>query len=174
MNVLKIIRMREGGHVRRCHCFPHHGEYDVAQHSFHMLILLEELHPDPPLALYSAILRHDLYERWTGDSPAAVKRIVPEFRTVTHQAEQFVERHTGIERWKHGVLGPDNLRWVKALDNLEFLMWCNDQIALGSKVALEKRVEVLDWLEENNAYIPKECREFLEQYSWQRTKDDLL
>jgi len=164
--VTKIIRMREGGTTQRCHCFPHHGSYDVAQHSFHMLILLEELHPDPPKKLYSAILRHDLFERWTGDTPSIIKRIVPELRSTIIKAEKYVEQKTGIHQ-----PGTDKEGWLKALDEIEFLMWTDDQIAMGNKIAELKREEVITSLK--RIQLPEPCQQFLRSYQWERTRDDL-
>lgn len=167
MDVKNVIRMREGGHVQRCHCFPHHGSYDVAQHTFHMLLLLDVLHPDPPQELYRSILRHDLFERWTGDSPAAAKQVIPSLRMVLRAGEEDIEEMTGIKRF----VTEDP--WLKALDELEFLLWCDDQIALGSKIAEMKRAEVWGALLRAWEKLPKEVQQFLEDYKWQRTKDSL-
>lgn len=166
MEVRTIIRMREGGHVKRCHCFPHHGHYDVAQHTFHMLLLLDALHPDPPRELYTAILRHDLLERWTGDSPAAIKRISVGFAQALKVVEKKVESLSEIDR------KDVESSWIKALDNLEFFMWCDDQIALGNRVAEDKKMEVDLWFRQNWPALPAEVQEFLEEYRWERTKDD--
>ena len=75
----RILQMIEGGQVKRCHCLPHHGHYDVAQHTFNMLILLDELwpHVEPNVDLMRHILRHDLFERWTGDMPCMSKSLMP-------------------------------------------------------------------------------------------------
>lgn len=168
-DVTRILRMREGGQVQRCHCFPHHGSYDVAQHCFHMLVLLEELHPDPPRRLYSQILRHDLFERWTGDAPAALKRVAPQAKIALRIADERIEEATGIDRHRHDL----DVDWLKALDELEFLMWCDDQIALGSRIATVKRDEVIRSLQDSAQRLPVPVLEFLEAYEWRRTPDDL-
>lgn len=171
----KVIRMREGGHVQRCHCFPHHGSYDVAQHSFHMLLLLDELHPDPPRRLYSAILRHDLMERWTGDIPAVTSQIMPEMKRAKQSAEEWVRHKTGIEHScsPGDALTEEDELWVEALDSVEFLMWCDDQLAAGMKVVASKRDNVMATLRARWERWPAPVVRFLKAYRWQRTDDDL-
>ena len=169
--------MREGSQVTRCHCFPHHGHYSVGEHSFNMGLLLEVLYPSDFLGnekarLQRAILYHDLHERWTGDSPAAIKRLFPLLKAT--DASVFIKKETGIGM---PVLNGYQTDWLKALDNIEFLLWCDDQIALGSKVAEAKRIEVMDWIDANQDSIPSECMDFLNKYGasggWRRTPDDL-
>lgn len=170
---LKIMRMREGGHVQRCHCFPHIGTYDVAQHTFHMLLLMEELHPDPPKHLYSLILRHDLLERWTGDIPATATQLVPEIRELKTRAENQVKAVTGIEDWLGDEPVDDyDIAWLKGLDNLEFLLWCDDQEAMGNLIATRKKRDVMDSLQSDWEKIPPEIRSFIEDRGeWKRTTD---
>lgn len=173
MNITKILQMREGGQSTRCHCFPHHGHYDVAQHCYHMALMCDELHPDPSRVLLSLILRHDLFERWTGDVPAIVKRWCPGLKNVLTTAEHRIEDTTGIESYRGGIPTAEDKRWLKALDETEFLMWCDDQIALGSDIARMKRQEVRASIDKLWSEIPKELQNFLGKYSWRRTPDDL-
>ena len=173
MNAKRIMRMREGGHVQRCHCMPHHGTYDVAQHTFHMLILMEELHPNPSRELYSLILRHDLMERWTGDSPATAKRWMPGLKIALTGAEEELEKRTGIEAYLGDHVTESDRRWLKALDQVEFILWCEDQIALGNLNVLWNRAEMDRWIERDADSIPAPVLEFLESFEWKRTPDDL-
>ena len=172
---LTVIRMREGGHVQRCHCFPHHGSYDVAQHTWHMLALLEMLHPDPPRALYSAIIRHDVFERWTGDIPAVTSQIMPEMKVAKTEAEARVSQLIGIQEVGfREELTTEDLAWIKALDSVEFLMWCDDQLAMGNRLIETKRDNVMDTLQNSWESWPHEIRSFLDDYRWTRTNDDIL
>lgn len=166
IDVEKILRMREGGAVRRCHTLPHHGHYDNAQHSFNMLLLLDELNPGATLGLYKHILRHDLFERWTGDAPCMSKMLIPELREGLARADEILAERTGIEM---PTLEPHERLWLKALDWIEFLMWCDEQIGLGYIALIPKRQTVIDGLNEMD--IPTECRDFLGRYSWRRTDD---
>lgn len=162
-----VLRMREGGAVRRCHAVPHHGHYDVAQHSFGMLLLLSALHPNPPKSLYEYILRHDLHERWLGDIPCETKIFVPGLREGLRKAERHLSGLTKID--VPIVTGRDAL-WVKALDWLEFLLWCDEQIGLGYRALIPKRITVWKGLEEMD--LPEEVRDFLKVYRWRRTEDN--
>ena len=164
--IRQIIQMYEGGQVERCHTLPHHGSYSVAQHSFNMLLLMEALHPDPSKELYSAILRHDLFERWTGDTPTCAKMVMPQLRPDLEEADRILSDRTGIHI---PTVEGDDKRWMKALDWLEFLMWVDYQIGLGYRALEGKRTTVLTGM--GDLDLPKPVREFLEYYRWQRTDD---
>jgi len=133
-----------------------------------MLCLLMELHPEPTLELYQAIMTHDMAERWTGDSPAIIKRSFPALKSALTEAEEFVRKKTGIEC---DCFDPDG--WISALDNIEFFLWCDDQINLGNVGIRGKRKEVENWFMENFKTLPAECQEFMKRYEWQRTADYL-
>lgn len=139
----------------------------MAQHSFHMLLLLDELHPDPPLSLYRAIIHHDLPERWIGDSPAAIKQMFPDLAAALKAAENIIIERAGLEK-----IDTDD-PWMKALDNLEFLLWCDDQAALGNVLVKDKRQEVEDWILDHYDDLPGEIKEFYKEYRWERTRDYL-
>lgn len=166
--VHRILQMREGGAVKRCHTVPHHGHYDVAQHTFNMLLLLDTLHPQPSRSLYRYILRHDLYERWTGDSPTVTKALIPELKSGLKRAERELSNRTGIDL---PTIDPQDKLWVKALDWFEFLFWCDEQIGLGYKALIPKRITVWRGLEEMT--LPQQCQELMDTYRWYRTSDDL-
>lgn len=169
--VLKIVRMREGGHVQRCHTFPHHGSYDVAQHSFHMLLLLEELHPDPSRALYSVILRHDLLERWTGDLPGGVKRRSPRLSRAMRETETTASECLGGVERLYGHTSAEDRAWVKALDQLEFVLWCDDQKALGASAIVDQNRSDTLALILAEEHTPAPVREFLRAYHFRRARD---
>lgn len=167
--VTRIMRLREGGHVERTHTVPHHGAYSVGKHTFDMLLLLDALHPCPPLRLYQAVLRHDLHERWTGDMPATVKRLEPRLYEANRDAAEKVEDAVGIDV-------PDltiaEHQWMAALDTLEFYLWSLDQVNMGNEHARRcvERAEL--WLRTNP--VPVEVGELVRDiqcHGWQRTEE---
>lgn len=168
MNITRILQLRESGNVKRCHCILHHGTYDIAQHSWNMLVLLDQLWPDHPRHVYRHVMYHDVFERWTGDTPTVAKELIPELRVQLKRAEARLSKMTGIVL-PH--LLPKEKLWVKALDWIEFLMWCDEQIGLGYGSLQSKQLTVWEGLRAMD--IPDTCREFLEKYEWRRTADDL-
>lgn len=169
--IKRIIQLREAGQVQRCHCIPHYGSYDIAQHSYHMAMLLMQLHPAPSKWLYEAILLHDVLERWTGDSPAMIKLFFPEIRTSIKKSEEWLKVKVGIVE---PSLNEEERDWIKALDNIEFFLWCEDQIGMGSQVAALKKEETLRCLNELIPAMPEPCRKFMEAWKWRRTFDNPL
>ena len=136
----RILAAREGGHVERCHTFPHHGTYSVASHSYNMVAMLVILHPEPSLELIKACLLHDCAERWVGDVPSPAK---PHVAPGLGDEEDEILRHFDFP--PKSDLSEEDARWVSALDALEFLIWCSDQIALGNQRAEKKyRAQLLN------------------------------
>ena len=71
--VLAILKVLEGGEVKRYHTMPTIGEQTVANHSWGVAVILSWLKPDiSPKALLKA-LTHDVAEKQTGDMPAPTK-----------------------------------------------------------------------------------------------------
>lgn len=168
--VRRVLQWREGGMVERCHFMPHHGSYSVAYHTHQMLVLLELLHPNPPKRLYRAILRHDLAERYVGDMPFATKKKFPEVDAQLSRAEEYVEKKMGCSSVDLDLSEDDRL-WMKALDQLEFWLWCHDQVALGSLVVQERLEQMDRWIMSARRWYPKPCVSFIDAFEWSRTSD---
>jgi len=126
---IKIKVLREAGQVMRGHAKQLHREYSVGIHTYNMLGLLEVLHPDPSLRLYRAILWHDVPERFTGDIPTPVKKLVPEIKEGLKTLEQKMLKELGGEV----PLSGDEGCWLKAIDMLELWLWCREEMAMGNK-----------------------------------------
>lgn len=166
--VLRVRLLREGGHVQRCHNLPHHGEYSVAAHSWHVAILLMVLHPNPSKELLLAALTHDVAERWTGDVPAPAKWASPKLKDHLDALEGGIEIALGIA----SQLTTEEQRWLKACDLLELELWCMDQIALGNKVALKVQQNITLWYNQNWRSWPEPVRVFYLARCWKRGEDD--
>lgn len=161
--VERVLAARESGHVERCHTIPHTPTYDVSQHTWNMLAMLDILHPNPSLNLYRAILWHDAAERWTGDLPARVLSLREKMKELTVEVEKKHE----IPRFD---LTEEEEKWLHALDKLEFWMWAHEEKeARGNKNAhnyLIKETELLHGYD-----LPGPCRDFFNTFWWKRTDD---
>ena len=153
--------------MARCHTIPHVATYDVAQHSFNMLAMLDILHPDPPIALYRAILWHDVSERWTGDLPG--RNIIPDdLKERMYELTAAIEERFSIPRPK---LSEEEARWLKALDGIEFWIWAQEEcLGRGNQPgqryihSMAGKLAKLD--------LPEPCARLVEEFSWKRTGDD--
>ena len=166
MNTL-VSRMREASVVERAHTIRHIGSYTNGQHSFDMMTLAWILMPVVTRNVMLAIMFHDLPERWTGDMPSTAKESDGEFGKRMAQIEARIESRMG---WKV-ELHPDERVWVKALDKLELLLWSHDQLHMGNENALAIISRLAGWFQVNP--VPHPVVDFLEQYSWMRTSDDI-
>lgn len=132
MNKLKLTQIRatrEAGTVRRCHIVPHHGQYNIAQHSYGAVSLLLLLHPDPSLNLIKAVQWHDVGERWLGDMPAPAKFCNPELGAIYEATEEQLLKSLQLLP----ELTEEETSWLKAVDTLELLLWCREESSLGNK-----------------------------------------
>lgn len=128
-NIIKARFLREAGHVQRCHNLPHHGEYTVGKHSYDALSLLFVLYPgDPSINLIKSVLWHDSAERYLGDVPAPAKWTNPDLKEIYETIEnETLKRHgCAFELTENEHL------WLKAIDMVEFWLWCLDQQMLGN------------------------------------------
>lgn len=155
---LQVKATREAGAVRRCHIVPHHGQYNIAQHSYGAVSLLLLLHPDPSLNLIKAVQWHDVGERWLGDMPAPAKWSNPELGRVYEAAEARVLKALDLLP----DLTRDEGRWLRAVDILDLLLWCREEAALGNTAVsrmLRSCVDAMDRAAEAGT-LPEPVRAF--------------
>ena len=174
MDINKVIHrvraIREGGDVERCHTTPHHGSYNVAEHSWGVATLLGILHPTPSTPLILAALWHDVSERWTGDIPAPMKWLAGDaFKNELARVTINIEEHLHIDQIM--ALTTTDTKWLKACDMLEFLLWSIDQLALGNRYATEGRSNAEAWFINYKEEVPDIVLEFVSHYRWRRTSD---
>ncbi len=164
----RVLRLREAGNVQRCHVLPHLGEYSNGLHTYQMLVLLEVLHPSPGRDLYRAILLHEAHERYMGDIPATFKAVAdPALVGAVGDLKERLNRDLGTAV----SLAPEEQSWIRALDGVEFWLWCQDQVALGSSPAAYKLEYVDRWIADNADWFPEPVREFVKNFKWRRTPD---
>lgn len=134
-DLVRLAATREGGAVRRCHIVPHHGQYNVAQHTYGAVSLLLLLHPEPSVDLIKAVQWHDVGERWLGDMPAPAKWENPALGEVYEAAEEEILDRLGLMP----DLTEEDRRWLKAVDTLELWLWCREEEALGNERVIPMR-----------------------------------
>lgn len=157
--IRRVWAAREGGHVRRCHVVQHLGHYDVAQHSYNALSLLLVLHPNPSLQLIKAVLWHDVGERWLGDMPSPAKAADETLCKIYEDLEaRVLALRLGLDV---SQLQPEERAWLRAVDTVELLMWCNEQLCLGSHVVAHWVSRLEKSLASNLVMLPPPVHEFL-------------
>lgn len=167
MDIEKIRFLRESSYVDRVHTTPSHGSYPLGQHCYNMLMLAFELHPNIHLPLVEAIMYHDAAERIIGDLPHPGKRISSHLLAACKDAEERIQKKWGLEVY----LSEKDKRWLKALDLLEFYLWCQDQIHMGNGNVDYKSSMTKDLLQKQS--IPEEIRSFVDVFEWSRGPDQL-
>lgn len=167
-NLINMVKAhREAGDVQRLHTVPVVGDASVAKHSWNMAMILWLLHPSPSLKLIMQALTHDNCERWTGDIPAPAKyRMFPALGAEMKAAEIKVADALGLDF----TLSDEDQKWVRAADLLEFLMYCEDQLAMGNENMRRSLDNVRRHLTESD-WIPEKIRVFAYAYQWFRTSD---
>lgn len=164
-----VMALREAGHVSRGHTLRFVGHYDVAQHSWHMAVLLYQLHPDPSPALVKMVLLHDVGERFVGDLPGPIKWTNP----------KLADLHGELESQALAALGgdvkltPEEYCWLKALDVLELFLWTQDQKAFGNEHVNACLNETIAWFRKNHDRIPEQVSLFYKNYIWFRHDNEL-
>ena len=140
----EIMRLRASGHVRRWHTRPTLLGQDVAAHCAQALTLLLLLHPDPRMDLIRAVLWHDSGERVCGDAPSPGLERFKNLRIVLKQAELDVARddHPTYHA-AHENLSLIDRQWLRAVDLLELIVYCGDELLVGNqhfRVVLDRAV----------------------------------
>lgn len=163
----RVLKLREAGHVQRCHTVPHHGSYSVAEHSWQAATLLIALHPDPSPDLLKAVLLHDVAERWTGDVPNYAKVADRHLATALGNREQEIQRVLGVDLY----LTTEDEWWLKAVDVLELWLWTEDQDALGNQHVSRVRENIVEFMNSHGAVLPREVLTFWGFQEWERQSD---
>lgn len=131
-----------GGETVRFHTWPVLRPQTVAEHSFHvaMLVSLMAGYDAPGLSVpvLMAALTHDLAEHKTGDLPAPVKRAVgealgiPGFRAAWNAHEESLLREVELD-WED-KLSPMESHWLKLADAMQGALYCIRERMMGNKL----------------------------------------
>jgi 5'-deoxynucleotidase YfbR-like HD superfamily hydrolase len=154
--------------VRRFHTCQIIGEHTVAEHCAQAATLLLLLHPGPSVDLIAAVLWHDSSERVVGDVPSPTLRRFPKL------GDAYVAAEYGVASNDHPSVGavlaklsPEDLWWLRAVDALEGLMFCCDQVNLGNRNLAPVRDKYLSWLRSPGSVTPDPVLKFLTHYMGQ-------
>ena len=147
-----IQTLRRCSNVRRCHTFPHHGEYTVGKHSYDAVMLLLTLNPHASAELIKAVLMHDLGEFWVGDMPCTAHWKNKELGVAYRAAERAALDEARI---KIPDLNLSEQAWLAAVDKLELLYWTMEQIDLGNEYARVVFQRLVDYFKENINSLPE-------------------
>lgn len=154
----KIIQVRAGGRVERCHTIPHQGSYSDAAHSWGVAMLMYYIWPEdfPRLAIHC--LSHDVPEAWVGDIPATTMRAVPGLRESLAPIEGGLNKDLGLP--SEDEMDPADHAKLKFCDRMDFYLWCRDQEFLGNGFVQEALREITHYLDSTMADLPEEARRF--------------
>jgi len=159
--IQRVKFAREAGAVRRLHIHKIIGEYDIAQHTFNALCLLRVLNPMARPALIWAVLSHDKPERLTGDIPSPAKYHGQWFdKTKYTEHEDEILEATGFS---FGDLNPEEEAWLRAVDALEFWLFCLDQDMLGNRTLVKPRRKIVNYIQQDLANWPSVAQAFFNQ-----------
>lgn len=145
--VRRVVQSRLGGRVKRCHNVPHHGHYDVANHTWGALVILWHVYPEYWIKLSPVLLAHDIGEGWIGDVPAPSMRYVPGLREQIGKLEAALVADLGFPTDQE--LTPEEYAVYKAVDRLELYFWCVEQLLGGNRYAHDVMEELAAYLHEN-------------------------
>lgn len=136
MEQLEFIR--NAGETRRFHGWPVLRQQSVAEHSFHVAMLVQMIYgqeePGIRSALLMAALTDDLAEWITGDPPSpftrAMEKRVPGFREARKEVENEVLASVSLDWAK--FLTDEEQRMLKFADYVDGAMYCTRERAMGN------------------------------------------
>lgn len=160
----QILYLRAAGYVKRWHTAPIIGSQTDAEHSAQALNLLFHLHPNPSTKLIKAVLYHDSAELVCGDMPAPIRKNNKKLAEAYEEAElNFFSQFDGVFNVLV-TLTVNEKEWLKAIDTLELVLFCDDQILMGNKNLIPVKSRALDYLQ-NWIGTPAEVINFLSNYN---------
>lgn len=113
----------------------------VGQHSFNMLMLIQLIAPDTRKEVLQAVMFHDLPEKFTGDTPAPIKRASPALKVLLDELEMDL-----TPLYRDFNLTPDEHALVKWVDLMELAMFGLEELRMGNRFAEEVASNGLQWL----------------------------
>jgi 5'-deoxynucleotidase YfbR-like HD superfamily hydrolase len=140
---------RNAGETRRFHTFPVLREQNIAEHSWHIAMLLHIIYgqEEPGLrpVLLMAALCHDAAEFIVGDIPAPAKRHMDEILKLGTEGPTFKEAWGVMEENLLSKVGLDwdkfltneERRMLKFCDSLDGAFYCIRERAMGNKLIIK-------------------------------------
>lgn len=151
-----LMKIRQGGDVKRFHTVTMHREHLVSSHSWGVATLILHVIPEPSLNLIKAALWHDVAEQATGDMPATTKWANPALAAALADVEESVEEELGLF-----VVLNEYERWLlKFFDMADLVLACLQEYHLGNREALVIAKRGVEYLM-NKGSPCSECTDFI-------------
>lgn len=139
----RLVNIRGGGRVERCHGFRHFGPYSNAEHQWGVAMLMWVLWPEDFPRLGIHCLAHDVPEQWLGDNPANMKAAAPpSFKEFEKTIEHRLLSDLGLPQ--DDSLSDLDRQKIKNCDSLELYMWCMEQMWLFGNHGVQPIVDQLE------------------------------
>lgn len=138
--------LRYAGLVKRYHTWPVIREQTVAEHTWHVLRIYDQLFGLPSVNLVRAVMYHDVGEVKTGDAPFPVKRENPDLKAAYDRIEAD-HRHKLLRGDDpEDKITADEHRRLKMCDLLEMWEYGTEERAKGNTFAqpiIDRTLEVV-------------------------------
>lgn len=177
MEQLEFIR--NAGETRRFHGWPVLRPQTVAEHSFHVAMIVWVLagqeEPGIRLPLIMAALTDDLAEWITGDPPSpfsrAMEKRMPGFRDTRKEVENEVLASVQLDWGK--FLTDEEQRILKLADYIDGAMYCIRERAMGNQLISPAMGTFMSYLPQymNGAIIENEIWDYLVA-AWEKANGD--
>ncbi len=147
---------RDAGAVTRYHTKRTLRQQTVAEHTFGMLLLIKQVAPmymgyEGLVAVYEAVMHHDLPELFTGDVPAPIKRANPELGPLLDSIEQ--DLHPLYQDYQ---LNQEQITLIKWADRMELVMWCLEEYRMGNTYVKDTIRRGMGWV--LAGHMPAYCK----------------
>jgi 5'-deoxynucleotidase YfbR-like HD superfamily hydrolase len=132
---------RSAADTKRYHTQRTLRDQTVGQHTFNMLMLVQQVAPDTRKEVLLAVMHHDLPEYFTGDMPAPIKRMHTALKVLMDELEQDL-----APLYHEFDLTPAEWALIKWVDLMELVLFSIEELNMGNKYALSVVKNGLDWL----------------------------
>lgn len=127
--------LRFAGLVKRYHTWPVLREQTVAEHTWHVLRIYDQLFGLPSVAVVRAVMYHDVGEICTGDAPFPVKRQNPDLK-VAYDRVEAKHRLKLLGDDPELAVTNDELRMLKICDLVEMWEFGMEEYLKGNNLAI--------------------------------------
>jgi 5'-deoxynucleotidase YfbR-like HD superfamily hydrolase len=142
------------GETRRFHTQPVLRTQNIADHSWHVAMLLHIMYgqdePGITPVLLMAALCHDAAECRFGDIPSPAKRgmgeLMPDFREKWGEMEEAMLEKYALD-WNK-FLTDDERRQLKLADSMEGAMYCVRELEMGNRMMLTPFLNFVKYIDE--------------------------
>jgi 5'-deoxynucleotidase YfbR-like HD superfamily hydrolase len=161
MNARQLLDTLYAGRVQRCHTIPHHGSYNVAQHSWGVAMLVLAVFPDRAFRLLPAALAHDVPEAWVGDIPSPTIRSLGIREALDAVEGRLLQALDLRHHFAH--LSDEDVAALLFCDRLEFVLWCAHESMIGNRYAACCMNRALNYIAADLTKTPAPAADYLRE-----------